>query len=330
MQNFLINGGFDFFQRQVAATATARTDDTYGPDRWYVLTQTAGINVNQAAGDTKSKNAVRLTQNQAAAQRFGLAQIVESRNSLPLRGETVRFQARLNISNSQDVRIALLEWTGTADAVTSDVVNDWTSSTYTAGNFFLAANLTVTAVSETASPSAGSWVDISVSGAVSASCNNLIVFIWVEGEAAQNVTLDLTEAGAYLTSTAQEWVPRLLSAEFVLCQRYCWSIHSDAVNLNAHVGFGEAASTTIAQIPIPLPIEMFSIPTLVATATDWEILDYSVARALTAIALAAAGNDGRKSLVITCTVASGLTAFRPYALRADGTDGRILYLTAEL
>jgi hypothetical protein len=217
--NFLINGGGDYFQRQDPATLTSKSDDVYAGDRWYVLTQTAAIQTQRTTGDTQSKYAHRLKQNQAGAQRMGYAQIVESVSAIPLRGRAVRAQARVNISNSQAVHIAILEWTGTADSPTSDVVNDWTSGTYTTSNFFIATTTTVVAVA-TVTPGAATWTDISVTGTVSSSANNLIVFIWTTGTAAQNVTLDITEAGLYDGTAARSWLPRPTMQELDLCQRY--------------------------------------------------------------------------------------------------------------
>jgi hypothetical protein len=217
--NYLINGGGDFFQRQNPLVATSRSDDTYAGDRWYVLTQTAAIQANRSTGDTASRYAHKLTQNQAAAQRMGYAQIVEGVNARALRGKVARFQARIKCSSSQAIRIAILGWTVAADLVISDVVNDWTSGTYTVGNFFIATNLTVSGVSSV-TPSAATWTDISVTGTISSSANNVIVFIWTEGTAAQNVTLEITEAGLYEGATARAWMPRPVLQEILLCQRY--------------------------------------------------------------------------------------------------------------
>jgi hypothetical protein len=160
-----------------------------------------------------------LKQHQASAQRMGLAQIVEGVNTLPLQGKTIIFQAMIKCSSSQNIRAAILEWTGGIDSPTSDVVNNWTSGTYTAGNFFLASNLAITAVSDAVKPDAATWTQISVSGIVTLA-KNLIVMIWTEGTAAQNVTLDITEAGVYVATAVQNWCPRPIQQELALCQRY--------------------------------------------------------------------------------------------------------------
>ena len=223
--NYLINGGFDFFQRQVPATLTDRHDDTYGPDRWNVLTQTDHVQTARVAGNSnlsglRSINAGRLKQVQASAQRMGMLQIIESSDAKSLVGQSVIFQASVKCSAEQPIYMAILGWTGTADVVTSDVVKDWTSGTYTADNFFLsnANHLTVLAVT-TITPSAAFWADLSLAATVDDS-NNLICFIWTGGTAAQNVTLDITECGLYAGSTFRPWNSRQAAQELSLCKRY--------------------------------------------------------------------------------------------------------------
>ncbi|MFA5378671.1 MAG: hypothetical protein WC455_23165 [Dehalococcoidia bacterium] len=215
--NILINGGFDFFQRQVPGTLTSRADDTYGPDRWVVLTQTAAVQVAQIGG-TEAPCAGQLKQNQASAQRMGLAQIVEYSNSMPMRGRNIIFQGKLNCSSEQAIRYAVVEWTDTADTVTSDIVDDWTDTTYESGNFFI-AGLNIVAVGSV-TPAAVGYTTFSITGSVSAACNNLIVFIWTEGTAAQDVTLSVSSAGLYPGTILQSWNPRPIGLELFLCQRY--------------------------------------------------------------------------------------------------------------
>lgn len=266
--NFLMNGGGDFFQRQTPGTLTAVSDDTYGPDRWNVLTQTASIQLQRTTGDTQSVNAIRMKQNQAAAQRFGMSQILENIDSKKFRSRTVNFQCRINCSNNQQINVAILEWTGTADSVTSDVVNDWTNATLTAGNFFLGASLTVTATANV-TPSAATWTALSVQGTISSSCNNLIVMVWTNGTAAQNVTLDVTEAGLYDGAQSRDWLPRSYVDEFYRCQRYynkspgCDSGSATAAPTASPVNtIVPTAGTGNFYIPVRHPVEMRVTPTV--------------------------------------------------------------------
>lgn len=269
--NLLINGEGTFFQRQDPAAATARADDAYAGDRWYVLTQTASINSQRSTGNL-AKYAHKLTQNQAAAQRLGYASIVEHQDSYALRSQTVRFAGKCKISASQAVRFAILEWTGTADSVTSDVVNDWTSASYTAGNFFLAANLTVTAVG-TITPAAATWTSFALTGTVSATCNNLIVIFWTEGTAAQNVTLELTEMQLTRGALAVSYAPRLQTDELLLCQRYYCKSYAIDTNPGTVTNTGCIAYVTASTAGewgpnVFYPVEMRTTPTKTFYSTN--------------------------------------------------------------
>lgn len=131
-RNRLHNAAFNINQRGAGTFA----DDAYCFDRWYVLTQTGSIAISAFTDpDAVRPTAIRLTQSQASAQRIGLAQIVESVNIRDLRSQAATMAARIRCSSSQAIRMAILELTGTADTVTSDIVNNWASTTYSAGNF---------------------------------------------------------------------------------------------------------------------------------------------------------------------------------------------------
>ncbi len=219
VDNRVLNSGFAIDQRVNSATSVA--DDTYCLDGFYVLTQTASIQVTQQTDqESGSPYSIRLTQNQAAAQRMGLAQIIEARNCKDVRTALSALAARVRFSTAAAVRYAILEWTGTADSVTSDVVLDWTSASYAAGGFFLAANVTVAAVGSM-TPSANTWTNLNeLQATLSASCNNVILMVWTEGAAAQNVTLDIARFRWGPGTTAPTWRQPEFSAELQKCQRY--------------------------------------------------------------------------------------------------------------
>jgi hypothetical protein len=220
-KNRIINGDMRIDQRNSGAS-TAVADDVYCFDRWYVLTQTASVNVSQQTNQQDGiPFNIRLTQNQSSAQRMGLAQIIESSNCRDLRGGAVTLNFQVRVSGSQAVRYAILEWTGTADSVTSDVVNSWTNSTYTEGQFFISTTTTVTAVGSI-TPSANTWTTLSVplTGTLGSSFNNITVFVWTEGTAAQNFTLDISNVQLEKGSTATSFDYRPQGTMLALCQRY--------------------------------------------------------------------------------------------------------------
>jgi hypothetical protein len=260
--NLLINGAFRINQRAPATNA----DDTYAHDRWYVLTQTSTIAVSTLTDvEDGTPCMARLTQSQASAQRMGYAQIIEGKNCKHLRGSKVAFRfRRMRISASQAVRYAILEWTGTEDSVTSDVVNDWTSSTYTAGNFFLGSNLTVSGVTSH-TPSAATLTDGPIlTVTLGSSFNNLIVMVWTEGTAAQNVTLDLAKAKLTQGIDPGEFRPESYSVELARCQRYFWRSQY-GTGFPAIAGYNSTGGGEY--ISIQFPVEMRTTPTALVSGT---------------------------------------------------------------
>ena len=265
--NLLINGGGDFFQRPATpTTVVSMTDDAYNaPDCWYSLIQGSGATITQGGSIGKSKNSFKLTAG-GTTNRYGIAQIKESVDSIPLRGQTIIAQFLVKPVNNagsgtRKYRIAILEWTGTADAVTSELVADWTSSTFTTSGFFAStskvlvgsASVTVTHNTETV---------VSVSGAVSANCNNLIVFMWVEDVPTHASDYALVgEFGLYPGNVAQDWHPDLISEVLLNCQR-----------------FGEVSGSVISYIPvagnktvlptIPFKVTKYGTPTVICTSNS--------------------------------------------------------------
>ncbi len=214
--NVLINPD-GFINQRVAGSGIA--DDTYHVDRWYALTQTAALDVSQLSNVADgTPSMIRLTQPNATAQRIGSAQIVEGIISRAARGKSVTLSGKVRMSAAATVRYAILAWTGTADSATSDVVNNWTSGTYTTGNFFISTTTSLVAEGNLAL-SANTLTDFSLTGSVPSGCNNLIVLIWSSATMAQNATLDFRaklEEGV----TATSFVPRHPDTELSICRRY--------------------------------------------------------------------------------------------------------------
>jgi hypothetical protein len=229
--NYLFNGGFDFAQRQAPATLTAYANGSNGPDRWYLLGNSGATDiqfarVDETANGLNSRYSGQVKNNNGAAKYTGIAQIIESVNSVPLRGRTVLFQVRVKTSTaSRNMRCAILEWTGTADAVAfgggvgRDPVSNWASTNYTAGNFFRNTSLTVVGVSASTTPGT-SYTDLTVYGNVDTSCNNLVCMIWEESATPAGATWNLMQAGLFDGTNLLAWLPRPLQQELALCQRY--------------------------------------------------------------------------------------------------------------
>lgn len=245
-RNRLING--DFSQNVRARTSVA--DDTYCLDRWYILTETGSVTVEQLTDpESGAPFGIRLTQPDASPKRMGFASIIESKNIRQYASRAMHLAARLRLSTGANIRYAVIEHAGTADVVTSDVVNNWASTSFTPSNFFIAGlNILSTG---TITPGAATWGEVSAWAALSAGVKNVIVFVWTESQVAQNTTLDCSriqyEPG--VVATPHEW--RL--NEDALCARHA--------RLNGALSGWSTTTTTLNGLSVDFgSVPMFSTP----------------------------------------------------------------------
>lgn len=316
-----------FFQINQRTAGAGYADGAYTCDRWYILTQTGTIAYSQQTlQENGQATNIRLTQSQASAQRFGLACVLEAKTSQAYRGRQFTFRPRVRISASQAIRIAVLEWTGTADTVTKDVVNSWTNSTYTAGQFFNSTTLTVSGVGAK-TPSAATWTDMdALTVTLGSSVNNIILFMWVEQTAAQNVTFDIGKVrfspGPYvgdilIPSYLEDWQEAMR-----FYQRYRWD--SDGVGtIPGGIGYVNAATQALFSVPFPVSMRKVVEDANVSSTdvTALRVSDGSATGNASAISINNGGtaplSDSTTTMIITTN--SVLTAGRAALLKNDGS-----------
>jgi hypothetical protein len=185
-RNWIRNPDGFFAQNQTTSTTVA--DGAYGKiDLWWALTQTANITLDIGTVTDYSPGAFALTQPAAAAQRMGLGHLIRAEDTRYLIGQTVTFSSFfIKVGGSVTWRIAVLAWMAGGDNPTKDVVNDWTSTTYTEGNFFISsANYEVIATAE-ATGADGVITQVHCSGVVPSGADNIVVVGWTVGTQAQN------------------------------------------------------------------------------------------------------------------------------------------------
>ena len=238
-KNRIINGGFQLAQRGTSFTSGSNNDDTYNLDRWYVLsdgndivdiTQTTTVPTNAA------KNSIGLDV-ETVNTKFGIAQIIENVNCVDAIGGavTLSFQAKVSATTQLDnVKCAIVAWSGTADTVTSDIISAWgvegTNPTLIANATYenSPANLNVTT----------SFATYNVTATVdTASTTNIILFIWSD---VTTTTLGdflfITNVQLEKGSTATSFDYRPYTTELSLCQRYyyqTWGFGAWASNIGA-------------------------------------------------------------------------------------------------
>lgn len=256
--NLLDNGGFRVCQRRTDGTAftnatpVVNNDDTYLMDRWVNLVEAANtISVTQNTGTvpTGAYNSYLMTVVTGSKQ-FGLAQFVEARDTTILKGGVASFQfkARKGGANATMgiIRAAIIQWTGTGDAVTSDVVSSWAGSGTNptlAANWAYAstpANITLTTSYQTVS-----YENVSIS----ASATNVGVFIWCDD---QNATIGdvcfVADCKLEASATATTFQPRGIAEELARCRRH-YKLHS-----------GTSTIQQAVNDPLRQPIFLTSLP----------------------------------------------------------------------
>lgn len=181
-KNAIINGDFAVAQRATSFTSTgsANNDDVYTLDRWYILSDgNDAIDVTQETTTVPTNQLTAIALDvETANKKFGIAQIIEQKNCVGLIGNTVTLSFKAKVSSTtklDNVKCAIVAWSGTADTVTSDIISAWgaegTNPTLIANATYenTPANLSVTT----------SYATYSVSAAVdTSSTKNIIVFIW--------------------------------------------------------------------------------------------------------------------------------------------------------
>jgi hypothetical protein len=276
-RNALINGDFRVAQRGTTLTVA---DGAYGLDRWVALGSgtggvgSSGQNVNMIQISSTGDDVVNrmLLTSSTAGLKFGCVQIIESSNLGGLKSGTVTVSFKAAVTNgAADVRCAVLGWSGTADAVTRDVVSTsgtpWLSSPPT-----LAANWSYlnTPVDLNVTNTVATYrVNANVTGLP----NNLAVFIWVNGTShASNGAMQLSDVQLESGAIATPFERKTFQEQLADCQRYYWRVISDAAGYRKinSVGTVFSSSGWTGEIynPVPLRVIATSIEAASIRTTD--------------------------------------------------------------
>jgi hypothetical protein len=324
-----VNGSFNVAQRGTSFTSTnsLNNDDTYNLDRWFVLSDGNDIvDITQTTTvPTGAKYSIGLDV-ETVNKKFGIAQIIENVNCYDAIGGnvTLSFQAKVSATTKLDnVKCAVIAWSGTEDTVTSDIISAWeaegTNPTLIANATYenTPANLNVTT----------SWATYSVTANVdTASTANIIVFIWSDvTDTTLGDFLYITNAQLEIGETATPFERQMYGQQLALCQRYYYK------RILGLFGVGWCVNTTTTSISITFPTSMRTAPTALettGTANNYQVVYLASAAACSAVP-AFGGETSTESTRVDASVASGLTAGQGAGLRS-GTSGVYLAWSAEL
>lgn len=308
----------DFAINQAGATTAA--DAAYGFDQSIVLAQTGSVGLSLLSQPADGiPFALRMTQPDATAKRIGNLQIVEAANCLAYRGKSLVLQAKVRASVGVTVRAALVAWSGAVDAPTRDVVNTWTSTDYSAGNFFIAGVTPI--VVGAAAVNAGVWSDIVVSSASAggsvapSNLQNLYMLFWTDSTLAQNATLDISLVGCGLGTAKQIWTPPDRSQETSRCSRYFQPFSYQGGGTGAVNSFVFSVATGVQMRAVPVVTNAAGgAGSGYASVYNGSVWSQSLVAANTVSALAA----GPASVVCSYPFAGAVTGW-PCAIGVSGT-----------
>jgi hypothetical protein len=311
----------------VIAALGSTSDGGFDFEDWVVLTQSNAVTPSQVTdAENTTPFMMRLSQANASAQRFGRICWLTKNACRELRGQSVVLSARARMSASTTLRYAIVEWTGTADTITKDVVNDWTSATFTTGNFFTTTSTTVVATGSIAL-TANTLTDITaLTGSVSSSMNNLAVLFWTDSTQAQNVTLDLGKVKLEKSAVATAYVEPDYNEALARCKTRYEEFGGD--NAAQSFGFGECTSSTQALCMVVYS-EKRVAPSISFSATSDFAITASNNSSLTCTSLS--GDEvGVKGCRIVAQVTTGVTAGDASRFLANGTTSARIKVNARL
>jgi len=284
-RNLLVNSSFRFWQR---GTSLTLADGAMGPDGWFVLSESGSVACSPGSnfyGVGVGKSALAQV---SSTQRVGFGQVLYSQDTYNGSGgnQTMWFQCKTD-TTSFPVRAAVLYGTGTTDAQTRDMINNWGSTTYTAGNFFH-SSWTPMAVG-----SADGAGNISFPFVLSAGRKNVGVFIWTENQITSGQALTVSEPILSDAGAPQIYLPPSYSEELTAClARYCKTFDMSvkpAQAVNSSAGCVTIATPVASQSPVVpwrFPARMRKQPTVttynpVSSNANWRDLTNSADRTVT-------------------------------------------------
>ena len=124
-------------------------------------------------------------------------------------------------------------------------------------------------------------------------------------------TFDVAEEKIEIGNIATKFISKALAEELRNCQKYTYV--PDTPSSGSVIGQGSAISTTVAVITIELPTRMRTIPSISLTASEFRLTDGITSTVCTNIAISA-NLESKDRITLDCTVAAGLTQYRPYKL----------------
>ena len=346
-RNIVINGAMNVAQRSASVTGIGATSGYYTIDRYQIISgATAGRFTMAQVADVHDgfANAMKLTcttadASIAAGEYMGIHYRIEGQDLQQIKKGTsdaekvtISFYVKgnasatymLEVKDSDNTRLNHNQFAVTTDWTRIEItLNADTTGAFTDDNglslelsFWLHGGSTYTSGTYTANTWAGQT-----------NANRLVGI---------SSFFDSTDRTFFLTglqmevgSQATPFEHRSFGEELALCQRYC-QVRGTSGNANEVFQWGAGNGTTTMTAISQLPITMRTRPTVVATASDYQVYNFVDAALKDCSGLSLITSISSDHLAYIDWTCASMTNAAFCLLRNDGTANRIFILQAEL
>ena len=307
-QNYLLNGGFDFWQRGTSYTSTQ-----YGPDRWWL--PISGGTISQETTDLPTGFKYGVKYVSSGASQFGqFNQALESDVVYQLRGQTVTVSGYVKIAGS---------FTGNW---VSQALYSTSTDAYASQTTLVTGSSKVVATSSTSAWTRFSNTFTVPSNAVGLRIENIPDTVQPSGVTIRMTGIQL-EIGNYATPFRRN--SPSMQAELAACQRFFIRMDSSQ-NANLFYGTGSMYQTTLGVAVVPLPVTLRKLPSVTTSAANtFQLLTTGANIALSAIS-APTAHHSYTSVGFDVTSPNTIGNGAGFTFRSNATTSSWINIDAEL
>jgi len=306
-KNAVINGGMDIFQR---STSSSTLGNYTTADRWYVGAWSGTGTYSRDATLVPSGSLYSLKFTASATAQPYMIQAIETLNAISLANQTVTLSAQVASSASSNIDLILQYATTTDESV---------AGTYTTATLVSASSTVATSTT---------FAKKSVTYTLPSTAKTLRIIVQSTSTIASAATVNLgqvqLELGALATPFAR--AGGTIQGELAACQRYYYRWIPSGTYAYASNGLATAAGT--ANFIVNTPATLRTAPTAVEYSGLRVTDRVSVFSSVSSITIFASTEAGIIPAINVNT--SGLTAYRPVWLGANGSTSDYVGFSAEL
>ncbi len=314
--NFCLNPRFQF---QLAALPAAPADNDHIFSGWRVLMEGANAVVPTFVNGSSlaltdpdgqplfANDRTRLTVGATNNLKFGILHVIENNTWELMRNMVASLQCvavRNGGGGINDLRMAVLVWSGAGNATTGDPISSWGAA---GTNPTLAANWSYANTPAAMIPSATAQRYKVENITIPSTGTNGAILIWSDDKTTTSTTDYIEISNVFLErgQVCTEFSMPPVATQTINNQRFYEFVAGDA----KAIGQGMCVSTTVARIEVPMKATKLAVPTIaISNAAHFSIKGSTGSNiACTALAVNSAEST-EDTLVLQATVAAGLTA----------------------